>query len=45
MSGWEARRSALRTSDAKAKQRILDDHRAAIALVERVMVQIHDASQ
>ena len=44
MDGWEARRDALRTSDAKAKQRILEDHRLAIALVERVMAQLHDAS-
>ena len=45
MSGWEARREALRTSDAKAKQRILEDHRTAIALVERVMAQLHDDSE
>ena len=45
MSGWEARREALRTKDAKAKQRMLEDNRVAIALVERVMVQLHDASQ
>ena len=36
MAGWEARREALRTKDAKAKQRILEDHRVSIALVERV---------
>ena len=45
MDGWEARREALRTSDAKAKQRILEDHRTSIALVERVMALLHDASQ
>ena len=45
MSGWEARREALRTSDAKAKERILEDHRVSIALVERVMSQLHDASR
>ena len=44
MAGWEARREALSTSDAKAKQRILEDHRLSIALVERVMAQLHDAS-
>ena len=44
MAGWEARRSALRERDAKAKQRILEDHRVSIALVERVMAQLHDAS-
>ena len=45
MEGWEARLEALRTSDAKAKQRILEDHRTAIALVERVMAQLHDDSE
>ena len=45
LAGWEARREALRTSDAKAKQRILEDHRVSIALVERVMAQLHDASE
>ena len=45
MEGWEARRESLRTRDAKAEKRILDDHRFSIALVERVMVQLHDASQ
>ena len=45
MAGWEARRDALRTSDAKAKQRLLEDHRLSIALVERVMAQLHDASE
>ena len=44
MEGWEARRSALRSSDAKAKQGILEDHRTSIALVERVMAQLHDAA-
>ena len=44
MEGWEARRSALRSKDAKAKQRILEDHRVSIALVERVMAELHDAS-
>ena len=46
MEGWEARREALRTSDAKSKARTLEDHRVSIALVERVMAQLHDdASQ
>ena len=45
MAGWNARREALRTSDAKTKKRILDDHREAIALVDRVMAHLHDASQ
>ena len=45
MAGWEARREALRTSDAKSKQRILEDNRTAIALVERVMAQLHDESE
>ena len=45
MDGWEARRDAIRTSDLKAKQRILEDHRPAIALVERVMAQLHDDSE
>ena len=45
MDGWEARREAMRVSDAKDKQRILEDHRLAIALVERVMAQLHDASE
>ena len=45
MAGWEARKEALRTKDAKAKSRILQDHRTAIALVERVMLQLHDAAQ
>ena len=44
MAGWEARREALRTKDAKSKQRILEDHRVSIALVERVMAELHDAS-
>ena len=44
MEGWEARRSALRQRDAKAKQRTLEDHRVSIALVERVMAELHDAS-
>ena len=44
MSGWEARREALRSKDAKSKQRILADNRVAIALVERVMAELHDAS-
>ena len=44
MDGWQARREALRTKDAKAKSRILKDHRTSIALVERVMAQLHDAS-
>ena len=42
MAGWEARREALRTKDAKAKQRILEDHRVSIALVERVVAQLLD---
>ena len=42
MAGWEARREALRTKDAKAKQRILDDNRVSIALVERVVAQLLD---
>ena len=45
MDGWQARREAMRQSDAKAKSRILEDHRTTIALVERVMSQLHDASQ
>lgn len=45
MSGWEARRESLQASDAKAKKRALDDHRVAVALVERVMAELHDASQ
>ena len=45
MDGWEARREALRTKDSKSKSRILEDHRVSIALVERVMAQLHDASQ
>ena len=45
MEGWEARRSALRERDAKAKRRILDDHRLSIALVERVMKLLLDAPQ
>ena len=45
MSGRESRREALRTTDSKAKARILEDHRTSIALVERVMSQLHDASQ
>ena len=45
MDGWEARCEALRTSDAKSKQRILDDHRVSIAMVERVMAELHDSSQ
>ena len=45
MSGWEARRELIRTDDAKAKERIVDDHREAIALVERVMAQLVDDSQ
>ena len=45
MEGWEARREALRAVDAKSKERILDDHRQAIALVERVMAQLHDQSE
>ena len=44
MAGWEARRSALRQRDAKAKQRTLEDNRVSIALVERVMAELHDAS-
>ena len=44
MAGWEARRSALRERDSKAKKRILEDHRVSIALVERVMAQLLDAS-
>ena len=44
MEGWNARREALRTKDAKAKSRILQDHRVSIALVERVMAQLHDSS-
>lgn len=42
MEGWEARRSALRASDGTAKQRIQKEHRVSIALVERVMAQLHD---
>ena len=45
MAGWEARKEALRTSDTKAKRRVLDDHRTAVALVERVMAQLHDDAQ
>ena len=45
MAGWEARRSAMRERDAEAKKRILKDHRASIALVERVMAKLMDASQ
>lgn len=45
MDGWEARREAMQAPDAKAKKRILQDHRVSIALVERVMAQLHDASQ
>ena len=45
MDGWEARREALRERDAKAKKRILDDHRVSVALVERVMAKLHDPSQ
>ena len=43
MEGWEARREALRTKDTKAKQRILEDNRVSIALVERVVAQLLDA--
>ena len=45
MSGWEARREALRTKDKKAKKTILEDNREAINLVERVMAQLHDESE
>ena len=45
MAGWEARKEAMRTSDAKAKKQILSDHRVSIDLVERVMAQLLDASQ
>ena len=44
MEGWEARLDALRTKDTKDKQRILADHRVSIALVERVMAELMDAS-
>ena len=42
MAGWEARRSALRERDSKAKKRILEDHRVSIALVERVVAELLD---
>ena len=46
MAGWGAReRTRCAEKDAKAKSRILQDHRTAIALVERVMLQLHDAAQ
>ena len=45
MAGWEARREALRTKDAKSKQRIMEEHSLSIALVERVMAQLHDESE
>ena len=45
MEGWEARREAMRERDAKAKQRILKDHRVSIELVERVMAELLDDSQ
>ena len=45
MSGWEARREALRAPDKKAQERIKKDHSASMALVERVMTELHDASQ
>ena len=45
MSGWEARKEAIRTKDAKVKRRILDDNRWATALVDRVMADLHDESQ
>ena len=45
MDGWEASRSALREPDAKAKKRILADHRVSIALVDRVMAELMDTSQ
>ena len=45
MDGWNARREALRTKDAKSKQRILEDHRVSIALVERVVAQLLDTPQ
>ena len=45
MAGWNARREALRTKDAKSKQRILEDHRVSIALVERVVAQLLDTPQ
>ena len=44
MDGWEARHEALNASDSKDRNRILKDHRVAVALVERVMAQLHDAS-
>ena len=43
MDGWEARRESIRTKDAKAKKRIFEDHRASIALVERVMARLQDS--
>ena len=45
MAGWQARQEMIRTKDPKAKQRIMEDHRGSIALVERVMAELHDAPQ